>query len=43
MKAPINPFLINRYISKDYFCDRTDELDMLLRNTKNGINTTLIS
>jgi len=43
MKKDINPFLVKNYISKKYFCDREYELGVLLRNTKNNINTTLIS
>jgi Predicted ATPase (AAA+ superfamily) len=38
-----NPFLIKGYISKDYFCDREDELKELTRNAENGLDTTLIS
>ena len=38
-----NPFLIKGYISKDYFCDREDELKELSRNVENGLDTTLIS
>jgi uncharacterized protein len=43
MKKNINPFLINSYISKDYFCNRENELQVLQRNIENGVNTTLIS
>jgi len=43
MKKDINPFLVKKYISKSYFCDREEELDLLFRNAKNGIDTTLIS
>jgi len=39
----MNPFPINNYISEYYFCDRENELKILLRNAQNGINTTLIS
>jgi len=39
----MNPFPINNYISGAYFCDRENELKILLRNAQNGINTTLIS
>ena len=38
-----NPFLTKGYISKDYFCDREDELKELSRNVGNGLDTTLIS
>jgi len=43
MKNTINPFVIKGYVSKEYFCDREKELDLLHRNVLNGINTTLIS
>ena len=43
MEKDINPFLIKNYISKHYFCDRENELNILLRNAKNNVNTTLIS
>ena len=43
MKNNVNPFLIKGYISKDYFCDRENELKTLHRNAQNGSKTTLIS
>jgi hypothetical protein len=43
MNNGINPFLTIGYISKDYFCDREYELEVLKKSIKNGINTTLIS
>jgi len=43
MKILANPFLISNYVSKEYFCDRENELQQLLRNAKNNANTTLIS
>jgi uncharacterized protein len=43
MKNPNNPFKTVGYISESYFCDRKEELNRLLKNAKNGINTTLIS
>jgi hypothetical protein len=43
MNSNINPFLTIGYISKSYFCDREYELEILKKNVKNGINTTLIS
>jgi AAA+ ATPase superfamily predicted ATPase len=43
MKNTINPFIIKGYVSKEYFCDREKELDLLYRNVRNGVNTTLIS
>lgn len=38
-----NPFVIKGYKSKDYFCDRESELEKLLLNVRNNIDTTLIS
>jgi len=43
MKKYINPFIVKGYISKEYFCNREKELNILHRNTLNGCNTTLIS
>lgn len=43
MKSQNNPFNTVGYISETYFCDRKEELNRLLKNAKNGINTTLIS
>lgn len=43
MGKEINPFPVKGYISKEYFCDREKELNVLLRNVQNGVNTTLIS
>lgn len=31
------------YYGKEYFCDRQNEIDLVSKNVKNGINTTLIS
>lgn len=38
-----NPFIIKSYTSKELFCDRESELETLIRNCQNGIDTTLIS
>ncbi len=38
-----NPFIIKSYVSKELFCDREQELDVLIRNSQNGVDTTLIS
>ena len=38
-----NPFIINGYESKDLFCDREEELQLILRNCLNRANMTLIS
>ena len=43
MRKLQNPFLTKGYVSKEYFCDRKDELKELSRNAKNGLDTTLIS
>ncbi len=41
MKAPFNPFVINSYQGKDYFCDREKELEKLLNHLKNDRNVVL--
>lgn len=38
-----NPFIIKSYSSKELFCDRESELETLVRNCTNGVDTTLIS
>lgn len=38
-----NPFVIGRYISKEYFCDREKETAFLTKQILNGRNVTLIS
>lgn len=38
-----NPFVIKSYTSKELFCDRESELETLIRNCSNGVDTTLIS
>jgi len=38
-----NPFIINNYQGKEYFCDREHNIESLVRNIQNEINTTLIS
>ena len=38
-----NPFIIKNYESKDLFCDREEELQLMLRNCLNQTNMTLIS
>jgi len=43
MKNILNPFIVKGYLSKEYFCDRENELITLHRNVQNGANTTLIS
>lgn len=43
MKKKNNPFLLKGYVSRELFCDRQKEVDQLLANVQNGIDTTLIS
>jgi AAA+ ATPase superfamily predicted ATPase len=43
MNPSENPFSIKEYKGKHYFCDREVELETLLSNVRNGIDTTLIS
>jgi hypothetical protein len=43
MERQINPFLTTGYESKEYFCDRESELEILRKNVENGVKTTLIS
>ncbi len=38
-----NPFILEPYQSKAYFCDREKETEVIIRNITNGRNTTLIS
>ena len=38
-----NPFSVKEYKGKNYFCDREAELEKILTNIKNGIDTTLVS
>lgn len=35
----MNPFLINNYIAPEYFCDRENETETLIRNINNQSNT----
>jgi hypothetical protein len=39
----LNPFPVTGYIGSDYFCDRKDEADQLIKNFSNGNSTTLIA
>jgi len=43
MNKEINPFLTDTYISKNYFCDREQELNLIKSKIENGNNLTLIS
>lgn len=38
-----NPFLIGKYLSDEYFCDRQKETDFLIKQLTNGRNVALIS
>lgn len=40
---PINPFIVGHYESAEYFCDRADEVRMLMKHIENGRNVTLTS
>ena len=39
----VNPFVIKSYESKEFFCDREEELELMLRNVDNHSDMTLIS
>lgn len=39
----LNPFIIGRYVSERYFCDRQKETEFLIKQIKNGRNVALIS
>lgn len=41
--TPNNPFLIQGYVSPDYFCDRVDETALLTRHLTNGCNVALMA
>ena len=43
MKALINPFVTSGYVSSEYFCDREQETERLIREVTNGNNVALIS
>ncbi len=38
-----NPFIIKGSIPKDLFCDRVNEMQILERNVRSGVDTTLVS
>lgn len=38
-----NPFLLEGYVSPEYFCDRVDETALLTRHLTNGCNVALIA
>lgn len=41
--APNNPFLIEGYVSPEYFCDRAEETALLTRHLTNGCNVALMA
>jgi AAA+ ATPase superfamily predicted ATPase len=38
-----NPFIVGRYVSDEFFCDRKDETEFLIKQIENGRNVALIS
>lgn len=38
-----NPFVIGKYVSKEYFCDRVRETELLKHHIENGRNVTIMS
>ena len=38
-----NPFVIGKYVDKDYFCDREKESEMLVHHIVNGRNVAIMS
>lgn len=43
MKQLSNPFVIGKYVDKDYFCDREKESELLVHHIVNGRNVTMMS
>ena len=43
MRQLNNPFVIGKYISKDYFCDREKESELLVHHVMNGRHVTIMS
>lgn len=43
MEKPKNPFIVKGYAGSEYFCDRKDETQKLIRALSNGRDVTLIS
>ena len=39
----MNPFVVGRYVSDKYFCDREGETSFLIKQIENGRNVALIS
>ena len=42
-KLIANPFLVGKYVSEDYFCDRIEETAFLKKQVDNGRNTAIIA
>lgn len=43
MKSLSNPFVIGKYVDKDYFCDREKESETLVHHIVNGRNVAIMS
>ena len=43
MKLLSNPFVIGKYVDKDYFCDREKESEMLIHHIVNGRHVAIMS
>jgi len=41
--APNNPFIVGKYVAKEYFCDREAETALLWKHVYNGRNVSLIA
>ena len=38
-----NPFVVGKYLSDEYFCDRKNETEFLRKQIENGRNVAIIS
>ena len=43
MSKYLNPFPTENYICKEYFCDRENEINTMMKKLESGSNLTLIS
>ena len=43
MKNYLNPFVTSDYVSKEYFCNREEEINQLIAEIKKGNNLALVS
>ncbi len=43
MKELSNPFVIGKYVSKEYFCDRKEEANLLVHHITNGRHVAIMS